>query len=77
MWADGHSVEKKAQLVVAAEGRCEDCGQEGALYAHHPERLRNASRTSRAQAASGYEQQGKLLCHACHLAHHQGDTSRQ
>ena len=78
MWADGHSVEKKAQLVAEAEGRCEVCGVENVtLYAHHPKRLRNASRTSRGQAASGYEQQGKLLCQTCHLAHHHGDTSRQ
>lgn len=77
MWADGHSVEKKAQLVATAEGRCEECGQEGALYAHHPKRLSHASPTARARAASGYEQQGKLLCRTCHLAHHQGDSSHQ
>ena len=77
-WADGHSMERKAQLVVAANGRCEGCGAENVpLIAHHPNRLRNTGRGSKPRAASGYEQNAKLLCAVCHQAHHHGDTARK
>lgn len=77
-WADGHSLERKAQLVVAANGRCEGCGAENVpLIAHHPNRLRNTGRGSKPRAASGYEQNAKLLCAVCHQAHHHGDTARK
>lgn len=77
-WADGHSMEKKAKLVAAAGGKCEACGRDDVpLIAHHPRRLRNAAGGTASQAASGYEQKSKLVCHDCHLAHHHGDTRRK
>lgn len=76
MWADGHSIEKKAQLVVAAQGKCEHCGAEGAtLIGHHPNRLAKAGRRSASRAASGYEQRGKLLCRDCHYLYHKAETA--
>jgi len=77
-WADGHSIERKAQLVAAAQGKCEACGAVNVpLIAHHPKRLRNTGRGTKPRAASGYEQKAKLLCAACHKAHHHGDTARK
>lgn len=77
-WADGHSIERKAQLVAAANGRCEGCGAENIpLIAHHPKRLRSMGRGTKPRAASGYEQNAKLLCDVCHQAHHHGSTARK
>lgn len=76
MWADGHSIEKKAQLVAVAEGKCEHCGAEGAaLIGHHPNRLAKAGRGNASRAASGYEQRGKLLCRDCHYLYHKAETA--
>jgi group II intron reverse transcriptase/maturase len=77
-WAGGRSLERKAQAMVKAQGRCEGCGREGMkLVMHHPKRLRNASQNTKSVAQSGYEQEVKMLCLDCHQDHHHGDTRRQ
>lgn len=78
MWANGNSIEKKAQLVHQANGKCEKCGRSDVpLIGHHPKRLRHAAPGTANSAKSGYEQPGKLLCGTCHKKHHHGDTRRK
>lgn len=73
-WAQGRSQHKKLETQTRAELRCEQCGAIGVmLYVHHPNRLAKAKRVKKGAgnvAQSGMEQQTKLLCHACHMAHH-------
>jgi hypothetical protein len=73
-WAQGRSQHKKLETQARAELRCEQCGATGVtLYVHHPNRLAKAKRVKKGMghvAQSGMEQQTKLLCHACHMAHH-------
>lgn len=73
-WAQGRSLHKKLETQTRAELRCEQCGAIGVmLYVHHPNRLAKAKRVKKGAgnvAQSGIEQQTKLLCHACHMAHH-------
>lgn len=77
-WAGGRSLERKAQAQTQADGRCEGCGKTGVeLIMHHPRRLRKVNQSTKSVAQSGYEQQVKMLCHDCHLAHHHGSTARQ
>ena len=77
-WATGHSRSRRLETLAAAAGACQGCGREGVpLVVHHPNRLRNAKRVRKGNgpvAQSGYAQQGKALCQACHLEHHHGHT---
>lgn len=73
-WARGRSQQKKLETQAQAQLCCEQCGASGvSLYVHHPNRLAKAKRVKKGAgnvAQSGMEQQSKLLCHACHMAHH-------
>ena len=73
-WAKGRSQHKKLETQAKAELRCEQCGASGVmLHVHHPNRLAKVKRIKKGAghvAQSGMEQQTKLLCHACHMAHH-------
>jgi len=73
-WATGRSLHKKLETQTKAELRCESCGATGVtLYVHHPHRLAKAKRVKKGTghvAQSGMEQETKLLCHKCHMAHH-------
>jgi hypothetical protein len=77
-WAKGRSVQKRLETRAAAGNVCEGCGATGDdLFVHHPNRLRNAKRVKKGcghVAQAGMAQQTKLLCRACHLAHHHGNT---
>jgi hypothetical protein len=79
-WATGHSLTQRVEAKVVSQGACENCGKNNLpLFLHHPSRLRNAKRVRKGYgnvARSGMDQQGKLLCQACHLAHHHGHTSQ-
>jgi group II intron reverse transcriptase/maturase len=79
-WATGHSIAQRRRVHAAATNRCQNCGcSNGTMYVHHPNRLRNVRRARKGYghvARSGYAQQGKLLCQACHLEHHHGYTSQ-
>ncbi len=79
-WATGHSLTQRLEAKARAKGVCQGCGRKGVpLFLHHPNRLRKAKRVRKGYghvAQSGREQQGKLLCRACHLEHHHGQTSR-
>lgn len=77
-WADGRSLERKAQANARVKGVCEGCGQvSDKLILHHPNRLRTVGQNSVSLAHSGYEQESKLLCYECHQEHHHGDMKRQ
>jgi hypothetical protein len=73
-WAKGRSQQKRLETRAAAGNACQQCGKMGDdLVVHHPNRLSKAKRVKKGHghvAASGIEQQTKLLCRACHLAHH-------
>ena len=73
-WAKGRSQQKRLETQARAQLCCEQCGASGiTLYVHHPNRLAKAKRVKKGAgnvAQSGMEQQTKLLCHACHMAHH-------
>jgi group II intron reverse transcriptase/maturase len=73
-WAKGRSQHKKLETQARADLRCEQCGATGeTLYVHHPNRLAKAKRVKKGMghvAQSGMQQLTKLLCHACHMAHH-------
>ncbi len=80
-WAEGRSLQQRNATWAAAGGKCQECGASGVtLYVHHPSHLNKAKRVAKGYgnvAASGYEQTTVLLCHACHLAYHQGDFRQQ
>ncbi|MGB6379972.1 MAG: group II intron reverse transcriptase/maturase [Syntrophobacteria bacterium] len=73
-WAKGRSQHKRLETLASADDTCQRCGAtEGPLYVHHPNRLYKAKRSKKGSghvAKSGLEQQTKLLCRACHMAHH-------
>jgi len=75
-WTKGRSRHKRLETIALAESRCQSCGKSGVeLFVHHPNRLRNAKRVKKGHAhvaQSGLMQQTRLLCYACHLAHHHG-----
>ena len=77
-WAAGHSLHKRLETKAAAGNACQACGATDVpLFVHHPNRLRKAKRAKKGVAHvanAGMQQQTKLLCRACHLAHHHGDT---
>ena len=77
-WAKGHSHYKRLQTREIANNACQSCGAQGvSLFVHHPNRLRKAKRVKKGSghvATSGMEQQTKLLCRSCHLAHHHNNT---
>jgi group II intron reverse transcriptase/maturase len=74
-WAKGRSEHKKWETRTRAKNRCESCGATlPHLYVHHPNRLARAKRVKKGWghvAQSGMEQHTKLLCHTCHMQHHQ------
>jgi len=76
-WAKGHSRHKRHETQELAERQCQNCGTSNEkLFVHHPKRLRNAKRVKKGSAhvaQAGLAQQTKLLCYACHLAHHHGN----
>ena len=73
-WARGRSLYKKMETRAKAKLRCESCGATGVtLYVHHPNRLAKVKRVKKGAghvAQSGMEQETKLLCRKCHMAHH-------
>jgi group II intron reverse transcriptase/maturase len=77
-WAKGRSMQKRLEMRAATNDTCQGCGATKVpLFVHHPNRLRRAKRGKRGNgpiAQSGINQQTKLLCRACHLLHHHGDT---
>jgi group II intron reverse transcriptase/maturase len=77
-WAKGRSRHKRLETRATAGNACQHCGATGEpLYVHHPNRLSKVKvvkKGSARVAQSGIAQQTKLLCYACHLAHHQNDT---
>jgi Reverse transcriptase (RNA-dependent DNA polymerase)/Group II intron, maturase-specific domain len=74
-WAKGRSEHQKKVTQARADNRCESCGRmDGRLVVHHPNRLEKAKRVKAGMghvAESGIAQTTKLLCHACHMRHHQ------
>jgi group II intron reverse transcriptase/maturase len=79
-WATGHSLTQRLATKAAAQDTCQSCGRNDLpLFLHHPNRLRNAKRVRKGYghvARSGFTQQGKMLCQACHMEHHHGHTSQ-
>jgi RNA-directed DNA polymerase len=79
-WAAGHSLTQRMEARAVNNGICQGCGRKDVpLRVHHPNRLRNAKRVKAGSgnvARSGYSQQTKMLCGACHLQHHHGHTHR-
>lgn len=77
-WAEGRSLHKHLETRAIANDTCQHCGKADVpLFVHHPNRLYQAQRVKtryNPTAHSGLEQQTKLLCHACHWAHHHGST---
>ena len=77
-WARGHSLHKRNETRELADNQCQHCGTvNDELFIHHPRRLRNAKRVNKGAAhvaQAGLDQQTKLLCYSCHLAHHHGNT---
>jgi RNA-directed DNA polymerase len=77
-WAAGHSMTQRMEARASSQGVCQGCGQRDVpLFVHHPNRLRNAKRVRKGHgnvARSGYDQQPKMLCGACHMEHHHGNT---
>lgn len=77
-WAEGRSQHKRLETLAAANHTCQHCGNtDPPLYVHHPNRLGRVHRKKKGVAnlaQSGMEQQTKLLCRKCHMAHHQGCT---
>jgi hypothetical protein len=77
-WAKGRSMQKRLETRAEANDTCQGCGATRVpLFVHHPNRLRNAKQSKRGNgptAQSGIDQQTKLLCRACHLLHHHGNT---
>ncbi len=79
-WAKGRSLQKQLETQTEANHTCQGCGTTlDPLSTHHPNRLSKAKRVKKGAghvARSGLEQQTKLLCHTCHMAHHHLDTSQ-
>jgi predicted methyltransferase len=77
-WAKGRSIHKRLETKEKANYACQSCGATGVtLYVHHPNRLVKAKQAKKGVgpvAKSGMEQQTKLLCRACHLAHHHNNA---
>jgi group II intron reverse transcriptase/maturase len=77
-WAKGRSQHKRLETKAAAKDTCQSCGTtSGPFTTHHPNRLSKAKRVKKGSghvAQSGMEQQTKLLCRACHMAHHYSNT---
>jgi group II intron reverse transcriptase/maturase len=77
-WAKGRSQHKRLETIAVAGNACQDCGTTGVpLFTHHPNRLHKAGRVKNGSghvAKSGMAQRTKLLCYACHMAHHHGNT---
>jgi group II intron reverse transcriptase/maturase len=77
-WAKGRSLQKRLETRVIAENACQACGATDVpLFTHHTNRLRKAKRVKKGAAhvaSAGMQQQTRLLCRACHLAHHHGNT---
>jgi group II intron reverse transcriptase/maturase len=75
-WAKGHSQHKRLETREKANHQCQSCGKTDAdLFVHHPHRLskvKPVKKGNRNAAQSGMQQQTKLLCYSCHLAHHHG-----
>jgi len=77
-WAKGRSQHKRLETRAEANDTCQSCGTTtGPLITHHPNKLSKAKRVKKGSghvAQSGIEQRTKLLCHACHMAHHHHNT---
>lgn len=77
-WAQGRSQHKRLETRAAANHKCQQCGTIiGPLTTHHPNRLSKTKQRSTKTypvVKSGLEQQTKLLCPTCHLAHHHHNT---
>jgi len=77
-WAKGRSIHQRQETRANANNTCQSCGAMGvSLFVHHPNRLVKAKRVKKGAghvAKSGMEQQTKLLCRSCHLAHHHNNT---
>jgi hypothetical protein len=77
-WARGRSQQKRLETRAKADDTCQDCGTTtGPFITHHPNRLfkvKQVKQGSGPVARSGMEQQTKLLCPACHMAHHHHNT---
>lgn len=77
-WAKGRSLHKCLETRATAANTCQHCGTTGKpLFVHHPNKLSKTKRVKKGSghvAESGMAQQAKLLCRACHLAHHQNNT---
>ena len=77
-WATGRSQHKRLETRAAAGNACQHCGATGVpLFVHHPNRLSKRKQIKKGSghvAESGMMQQTKLLCRACHLAHHHHNT---
>jgi 5-methylcytosine-specific restriction endonuclease McrA len=75
-WAKGHSQHKRLETREKANHQCQSCGKTDLdLFVHHPHRLSKVKPVKRGKgnvAQSGMQQQTKLLCYSCHLAHHHG-----
>lgn len=77
-WARGHSQTARSEALAQTGHTCQGCGRNDVpLVLHHPNRLRNVKRVQKGYghiARSGADQEGKILCQACHLAYHHGHT---
>jgi hypothetical protein len=77
-WAKGRSQHKRLETRAKAADTCQHCGATGEpLFVHHPNQLSKVKRVKKGSghvAKSGMTQQTKLLCRACHLAHHHKNT---
>jgi group II intron reverse transcriptase/maturase len=77
-WAKGRSQHKRLETRAKAADTCQDCGATGELlFVHHPNQLSKVKRVKKGSghvAKSGMTQQTKLLCRACHRAHHHNNT---
>jgi len=75
-WAKGYSQHKRLETREKANHQCQSCGKTDAdLFVHHPHRLSKVKTVKKGNgnvAQSGMQQQTKLLCYSCHLAHHHG-----
>ncbi len=74
-WARGRSTHKKLTTRAEAGNRCACCGAHATTHSvHHPNRLAKVKRVKKGWghvAQSGMDQQTTLLCHRCHMTHHQ------
>ena len=77
-WAKGRSRHKQLETRRKANDTCQGCGTTiGPFITHHPNKLFKAKRVKKGfghVAQSGIEQQTKLLCRTCHMAHHHHNT---